>query len=544
MTSPDKTQATRRKLQPGVVIAEKYRLDSMLARGGMGTVWVATNLVLETQVAIKVLHPTKNQGLIGEARLLREARAAAQIGHQNIVQVYDFGHVSHDEPFIVMELLRGEDLAQRLERVARLPDIAAVKMLLPVTSALSAAHAKGIVHRDMKPGNIFLARDDFGNEIPKVVDFGVAKVSSCAPEPRLTLEGRVVGSPEYLSPEQARGEDDIDATTDVWALSVTLYECITGRLPFRHDNYNRLLRMIIEHNPTPITEFAVGDDALWAIVRRGLQKDRARRWENMEQFGSALLGWLESQAVSSVPRVRFSDRSSASRNAAGPLPRGNAAPGPALPGPTLTGLAPSGKTPADADGLPLAINAPHSHAPVLPAPMSDGPSSALDPDSLLPEFLYSTSPYTEKVSHDATLDATRGRSVRWRHGILERTFKDRRRLGIAAVVVAAVGTLAILPVVVVRGGGLSNSTKPVASVEQVGTIVPTALENTLVIAPTPLATRELATPSESSGARETQAGTRRTGDPSAASSATQAPVKKRPGSEATPSLPIPPRPNF
>jgi serine/threonine-protein kinase len=270
----------------------------------MGSVWVATNLVLERKVAIKVLHSNTRSDL-AEARLLREARAAAQIGHANIIQVFDFGYVASGEPYIVMELLRGEDLSVRLSRVGRLAAADAVKLLLPVTSALAAGHAKGIVHRDMKPGNVFIAVDDVGNEIPKVVDFGIAKVQTLQHTPKLTMEGRVVGSPEYLSPEQARGEDDLDATTDVWALCITLYEAVTGDLPFHDENYNRLLRHIIEDTPRPITDYAAGDPALWSIIARGLNKHRRARWPSMEELGRALEGWLEQHGVENIPRVRF-----------------------------------------------------------------------------------------------------------------------------------------------------------------------------------------------------------------------------------------------
>lgn len=313
MRSSASNVAHEERLKPGVVVAQKYRLESLLARGGMGSVWVATNLVLEKQIAIKVLHASQRNELAA-ARLLREARAAAQIGHANIVQVYDFGHVNTQEPFIAMELLRGEDLAQRLDRVHRIPAIDATKLLLPVTSALAAAHAKGIVHRDMKPGNIFIAQDDFGNEIPKVVDFGIAKIKTPQFAPKLTMEGRVVGSPEYLSPEQARGEDDLNAQTDVWALCVTLYECVTGKLPFHDNNYNRLLRLIIEEEPQPITDHAAGDDALWKIIERGLSKNSKDRWPGMEPLGRALLEWLEEHKVPNIPKVRFSSSSHRKRS--------------------------------------------------------------------------------------------------------------------------------------------------------------------------------------------------------------------------------------
>ena len=224
-------------LKPGTVLANKYRLDDLIAEGGMGEVWVATNLVLEVRVALKVLRRSLVEDAEAEGRLLHEARAAAGIAHVNIIQVFDFGYVESGEPFIVMELLRGEDLGGRLARLGRLSAVHAVELIVPVTSALYAAHSKGIVHRDIKPQNIFVVADDSGLEYPKVVDFGIAK-NQLRHAPKLTSDGRVVGSPEYLSPEQARGENTVDARADIWALAVTLYECITGELPFSDISYN------------------------------------------------------------------------------------------------------------------------------------------------------------------------------------------------------------------------------------------------------------------------------------------------------------------
>lgn len=293
------------QLAPGVRIDGRYRLDKLLAEGGMGSVWVATNLVLENKVAIKVLHANMTTIEQAEARMLREARVAAQLGHRNIVQVFDFGHTPSGAPFIVMELLRGEDLGTRIDRLGRLSAVDAVRTMLAVASALSAAHAKGVVHRDLKPQNIYLAVDDSGEEIPKVVDFGIAKIHAPKHVPRLTIDGHVVGSPEYLSPEQARGQDDLDARADIWAFCVTLYECLTGEVPFQDTNYNRLLRRILEDEPTPITDYAAGDRRLWEIVHRGLAKARAERWQRMSDLGAALYEWLEATGAVRMSGLSF-----------------------------------------------------------------------------------------------------------------------------------------------------------------------------------------------------------------------------------------------
>jgi serine/threonine-protein kinase len=283
-------------LGTGAVIAGKYRLENAIARGGMGEVWVATNLVLESKVALKVLLRSLVASPEASARLLREAQAAARINHNNIVQVFDFGYIETGEPFIVMELLRGESLGDRLERTVRLSAVSAVEIIVPTAHALATAHSKGIVHRDLKPWNIFLSVDESNLEIPKVVDFGIAKMAVQHTQ-RVTLEGHVLGSPEYLSPEQAVGDQDIDARADVWALSVTLYESIVGKLPFEDEIYNRLLRKIVEDDPVPTTEHAAGDAALWEIIKKGLQKKRENRWQTAAELGTALENWLEEQGV-------------------------------------------------------------------------------------------------------------------------------------------------------------------------------------------------------------------------------------------------------
>jgi len=305
LNRPDIQQPRRSDLPPATVLGGKYRLDSKLAEGGMGTVWIATNVVLESQVAIKVLLREHVHSPTAEARLLREARTAAQIGHPNIVQVFDFGKTDDGFPFIVMELLQGEDLGTRLERVWRISAMEAVRIMIPVVSAVAAAHAKGVVHRDLKPQNIFLTTDANGDEIPKVVDFGIAKANGWQHTPKLTMEGVVVGSPEYVSPEQARGQDDIDARADVWALCVTLYETVTGELPFRDENYNRLLRRIIEDDPVSIVSKGAGDDELWAIVRKGLAKNRDERWQSAGELRDALVQWFEQRGGVRTSSGRF-----------------------------------------------------------------------------------------------------------------------------------------------------------------------------------------------------------------------------------------------
>ena len=211
----------------GDVIAGKYRLDALLGEGGMGTVWRAFNLQLEAPVALKLIRGELDRVSLAQ-RLKQEARAAAKLGHPAIVRVFDVGDSELGDPYIVMELLKGQTLGHLLATEQRLSAVHGLQLLLPVADALVAAHAKGIVHRDLKPDNIFLAYE--GEQLqPKLLDFGIAKLEGEAgPNQQLTQAGVVLGSPEYMSPEQARGQDNVDHRTDIWSFCVVLYETLTG----------------------------------------------------------------------------------------------------------------------------------------------------------------------------------------------------------------------------------------------------------------------------------------------------------------------------
>jgi eukaryotic-like serine/threonine-protein kinase len=280
---------------PGEIIADKYRLIRRLGEGGMGSVWVAKNLALEVQVALKLIRwDIDKEG--ADERLLTEARATARLKHPNIVRVFDFGRTSRADPFIVMELLQGETLGDVLDREGRLSATYAVQLLLPCIDALAAAHSKGIVHRDLKPDNVFLADSD-GRLQPKVVDFGIAKFEVEKRDHKLTQAGTVLGSPDYMCPEQARGVEDLDHRADIWAFCVVLYECITGRVPFEEVNYNALLRHIIEDDIPSILDHAAGDLELWRILQKGFEKDRTRRYQSMREMGEELAAWLSTHGI-------------------------------------------------------------------------------------------------------------------------------------------------------------------------------------------------------------------------------------------------------
>jgi serine/threonine-protein kinase len=281
--------------QPGDILAGKYLLEGVLGQGGMGTVWSARNLGLDSVVAVKVLS-TAVDSLTLRERLLREAQAAAQLTHPAIVRVFDVGETERGEPFIVMELLRGCSLAAVVARDGRVAPTRLVQLLLPIADALSLAHEKGIVHRDVKPDNIFIA-DDEGGIQPKMVDFGIVKRHGDDSEKQLTRAGDVMGSPDYMSPEQARGDQDIGPSVDVWAFSVVLYEALAGNPPFVGPNYNALLWQIQEATPAPLHELGVADLELSSIVARGLSKQAAHRFSSMREMGSVLAKWLMKQGL-------------------------------------------------------------------------------------------------------------------------------------------------------------------------------------------------------------------------------------------------------
>jgi serine/threonine-protein kinase len=261
----------------------------------MGAVWEARNLALEIDVAVKLIRADLNKETFG-VRLRQEARAAAKLGHPAIVRVFDVGETALGDPFIVMELLEGRSLGDVIGAVGRIDARRAVQLLLPIIDALVVAHSKGIVHRDLKPDNVFLSREQNGEQ-PKLLDFGIVKLEHDEGESHLTQVGTVLGSPDYMSPEQARGAEDIDHRVDIWSLSVTLYECVSGVLPFVAANYNALLYKILEDEPLPITEIGVPEPELWEILRFGLAKTRDHRWQSMTELGKALAGWLFARGV-------------------------------------------------------------------------------------------------------------------------------------------------------------------------------------------------------------------------------------------------------
>jgi serine/threonine-protein kinase len=284
-------------LAPGTLLS-RYRLDALVGQGGMGAVYRATRVDDGAVVAIKTLHPQIAKKLEWQKRFLREARAAMAASHPNVVRIYEvFEH--DDTPVLAMELLDGEPLEALLERDPRVPLDRLARIFIRVTSAVGTAHAMGIIHRDLKPDNIFLGR---GNEAQvKVLDFGIAKLTAtqgaAAETAALTKTGALMGTPFYMSPEQAFGEKKIDQRADIWSLGVILYQCISGVLPTRGNSFAEVFRHVVAGNFTPLATLAPDVPADVAdLVGRMLSRDPAGRPWDLREVHAVLERYAEASA--------------------------------------------------------------------------------------------------------------------------------------------------------------------------------------------------------------------------------------------------------
>ncbi|WP_437732488.1 protein kinase domain-containing protein [Sorangium sp. So ce1335] len=274
------------EVAPGITIAGRYRVERALAQGAMGSVWVGRHLLLDVDIAIKFMAPQFATSAELRTRFEREARAAAMLKSAHAVQVYDYG-IEQDTPYIVMELLEGEDLSARLARERRLGLPAMLGILDQVGRALRRAHELGLVHRDLKPGNIFLSLQD-GEQVAKVVDFGVAKAVDVAASVQTTRPGALLGSPSYMSPEQVRSSSRVDHRSDLWSLGVIAFECLTGQLPFPGQDLGDVLVEICTA-PIPLaSQLAPGlGPEVDAFFARALERDPARRFQSATELVEA-----------------------------------------------------------------------------------------------------------------------------------------------------------------------------------------------------------------------------------------------------------------
>jgi len=279
--------------QRGDVLAGKYRVESTLGAGGMGVVVLVEHIELGQQMAIKLMTPGVNHDPMNITRFLREARAAAGIQSEHVVRIFDVGTFDSGAPYMVMELLRGEDLGQLISSVGRLPIHEAVDYVLQGCHAIAEAHAMGIVHRDLKPSNLFLTRRSDGTALVKVLDFGISKAMNPDKEGQfsanLTATSAVMGSPLYMSPEQVRNAKQVDARADIWSLGVILHELLTGAPAFHADTLPGICAAIIADEPQPLRTLREDAPAeLEHIVGKCLEKSVNRRFQSVRELMAAL----------------------------------------------------------------------------------------------------------------------------------------------------------------------------------------------------------------------------------------------------------------
>jgi len=364
----------------GTVLAGRYEVLRRIGEGGMGAVYEARHALIGKRVAVKVLLEKFHAKSDFVARLLQEARLASSIGHENIVDVTDFGTTDDGRSFVVMEFLDGESLADLERREAPLPIERSLRIARQAASALDAAHAKGIFHRDVKPENIYLVRRGDADFV-KVVDFGISKAvkpggDEGAETYRLTHTGLLLGTPLYMSPEQARGEEDLDHRVDIWALGVLLYECLTGEVPFRANNYLQIISQVLTHEPpSPARlrpELGI-PDAVDAVVMRAMDKDRTRRYQTMSELERDLGRLLAGDqnvglppVVAGAPAARMAPRWPLALTAGALLAAGVSLalrrPPPPRPPVVMPATAPAEPAPPDPAAAPPAA------APVVAAP--------------------------------------------------------------------------------------------------------------------------------------------------------------------------------
>ncbi len=290
----------------GTVVDGRYRVDRVIGEGGMGTVYEARHTSLGRPFALKALKKVLAQDGELSARFIQEARAAASVAHPSVVQITDFGVLSEGQPYFVMEMLEGESLSSLIAKGGPLPAGQAVRILRQVVEALAAAHAAGVVHRDLKPDNVHVgSAAGSGSEVVKVLDFGLAKVAGAS---KLTRAGMVFGTPHYMSPEQASG-DPVDHRSDVYSLGIVMYEMFTGRVPFEADSYMGVLTKHMYMVPTPpseVVESAKELGALEDITLRCLQKKPEARFSSMTELLNeldAVVSLRDGEAVVRPSRV-------------------------------------------------------------------------------------------------------------------------------------------------------------------------------------------------------------------------------------------------
>ncbi len=291
---------TNAALPQGTILDGKYRIGDLLGKGGMGEVYGATHVDIGHRVAIKILHREHVRKPETVSRFHREARLAGSLGHDHICEVTDIGTTADGSPYLIMPMLEGRSFGELLREEGLLPLHRVVDIICQTLGALAEAHARHIVHRDLKPDNIFLTRFDDRNDFVKLLDFGIAKVQDLDAEATdLTQTGTVIGTPVYMSPEQAQGIKELDCKTDIYSVGVILYEALTGRRPYEADSYTEFVfKIASESFPSPRKINPSIPPLIEEVVLKAISRTPIERFENATEMHKALRS-----AVQSVPET-------------------------------------------------------------------------------------------------------------------------------------------------------------------------------------------------------------------------------------------------
>ncbi len=366
-------------VSPGDQIGGRYEIVRVLGVGGTGAVFEARHTAIGRTVAIKLLLPELASNPVVPQRFLQEARTANEVRHKNIVEVIDFG-ADNGRLYMVMEFLHGESLAEYLRREAPTAPGPIIRILEPIMGALAAAHARGIVHRDVKPQNIFLQHTEGDDEpVPKLIDFGIAK-RLAGGDINLTSTGMILGTPAYMAPEQARAERSITHAADQYSLGVILYQALTGHIPYEADSYPALLIQIVSQPPIDISRWRPDlDPNLAAVVMRMLERKPSHRYASFADLRLALRPWRDANDRGS------SSPSSRPETTAPTRPDGT----PSTPDPITVALPPRAPPPRTPSPLPPSFTPPEVTPPsvnpsaVTPPSLSTSPPTVESPPSRL-----------------------------------------------------------------------------------------------------------------------------------------------------------------
>lgn len=286
-------------LTTGQILDNKYRIVRIIGEGGMGAVYEGENTLIARRVAIKVLHGASKENEQAMARFEREAQAAGRIGSDHILEVLDLGSLEDGSRYMVMEYLDGEPLASRIEKAGRMRPEEIARLMAQALKGLQAAHDAGIIHRDLKPDNLYILKEKAGQkDFVKIIDFGISKFSVLGSDMNMTRTGAVMGTPYYMSPEQAKGSSQVDPRSDVYAIGVIMYEALTGRVPFDGDTFNELMFKIVLSEPPALTDVVPDIDPKFAkIVNTAMARELGERYSSADELRGVLEAYLAGRSI-------------------------------------------------------------------------------------------------------------------------------------------------------------------------------------------------------------------------------------------------------